>query len=69
MRLSSLTKCKTANTVTKTEMLSMANDREWDRRSSSWVEAQNKSNKLKAEADKLDKHGKERRKYMAERRT
>lgn len=46
----------------------MANDREWERRSSSWVEAQNKSNKLKAEADKLDKHGKERRKYMAERR-
>lgn len=45
----------------------MANDREWQRRSDEWVAAQNRSKKKKEEADKLNKHGEERRRYIAER--
>ncbi len=43
------------------------NDQAWDRRTSSWVIMQEKSRRVKEEADKLDKHGEERRRYIAER--
>ncbi len=46
----------------------MANDRDWERRSNDWVNTQHKSSKRKAEADKLGKFGKERRKYITHRR-
>lgn len=44
----------------------MANDREWERRTNEWVSAQHHSNRLKTEADSLDKHGEERRRFMRE---
>lgn len=43
----------------------MANDKSWQRRTDDWVAAQHRSNKRKAEADRRDKHGEERRDFMA----
>lgn len=44
----------------------MANDREWERRTNDWVTAQHRSNRRKIEADHLDVHGEERRRFMWE---
>ena len=45
-----------------------ANNDQWARHSDGWVAMQEKSRKLKEEADRLDKHGEERRRYIAERK-
>lgn len=47
---------------------SEANSEQWQRNSDGWVAMQERSRKLKDEADRLDKHGEERRKYIAEQR-
>ena len=45
-----------------------ANGEQWARHTDGWVAMQDKSRKLKEEADKLGKHGEERRQFLAERR-
>ena len=45
-----------------------ANSSEWLQRTDNWVVMQEKSRRFKAEADKLDKHGEERRDYLQLRR-
>lgn len=44
----------------------MANNKSWQRRTDDWVAAQHRSNKRKAEADRLDKHGEARRDFLAQ---
>ncbi len=44
----------------------VANDREWERRTNDWVSAQHISHRLKVEADRLNLHGEERRRFMWE---
>lgn len=48
-----------------TKETKMVNDREWERRTGRWVNAQHDSNKRKEEANKLGLFGKERREYLA----
>jgi hypothetical protein len=43
-----------------------ANSEQWARHTDGWVAMQDKSRKLKEEADKLGLHGDERRRFMAE---
>lgn len=43
-----------------------ANNQDWERRSSDWVNMQERSRRIKEEAEKLGKHGEERRQYIAE---
>lgn len=45
-----------------------ANGEQWARHTDGWVAMQDRSRKLKEEADKLGKHGEERRQFLAERR-
>jgi hypothetical protein len=44
------------------------NDQDSERRASDWVTMQEKSRRIKEEAEKLGKHGEERRQYIAEHR-
>ena len=46
-----------------------ANNEQWARHTDNWIAIQEKSRKLKAEADKLGMHGEARRQFMAERRS
>jgi len=48
--------------------MSSANDQDWERRSGDWVAMQEKSRRIKEKAEKLGKHGEERRRYLAESR-
>lgn len=45
-----------------------ANDRGWERRTTNWILMQERSRKLKEEADKRGLHGEERRRLLAEKR-
>jgi hypothetical protein len=47
---------------------SEANSERWQRNSDGWVAMQEKSRKLKDEAERLDMHGEERRKFIDEQR-
>lgn len=49
-------------------LASEANSDRWARRSDGWVVMQEKSKRLKEEADRLNLHGEERRLFIAQHR-
>jgi len=52
----------------ESELMKTANDRGWERRTTNWILMQERSRKLKEEADKRGLHGEERRRFLAEKR-
>ncbi|WP_187409044.1 hypothetical protein [Saccharophagus sp. K07] len=44
--------------------MQIANDRTWERRTANWIAMQEKSKKIKEEADRLELHGSARRRFF-----
>lgn len=57
------------NRISEASGMSEANSETWIRHSDGWVVMQEKSRRLKDEAERLNLHGEERRQFLAERRS